>query len=147
MTVGTDIGHWARDNFRRFVSLAGTDTAPAPAAARLPAPIWAVAIAATGLLAVLLVLTGVNPAIRAPVVLAFLMLAPGWAIVRLIDVPDAAMRISLTFALSISIVGLITLVQAYASWWDPEAMVVVAAAITVLTALVEIVRNRYGGGE
>lgn len=140
------LASWARANSRRLGVLAGLSDGPSGDSdrRRLPSEIWAFAVAFVAFVAFVLVIVGAPSALRAPIVLGFLILAPGWAIVRLLDIPDAAMRVALTLGLSISIVGIITLIQAYSGTWHPSVMVLAGGLVAVLAACVEIVRGRGG---
>ncbi len=80
--------------------------------------------------------------VRAPLVLGYLLIAPGWAVCRQLAIPDSALRITVTVALSVSIVGLITLFQAYAQAWYPVLVVLITCLITVAAALIEVARER-----
>lgn len=140
--LGSVLRDWARQNARRLLVLCGLVPGPAPAARRLPTQVWAVVLVLVATLSVVLVAAGAPSGLRAPVVLGFLLLAPGWAFVRLLAIPDTAMRISVALALSISTVGLVTLIQAYSYAWDPTMMVVIAALITLVGVAIEIGRAR-----
>ncbi len=139
---------WAKGNTERMAGLVGLPSHRTSAAAtRLPAPMWTVAITVLGAVTFTLAVAGASAVVRAPFVLGYLLIAPGWAIVRLLDVPDTAMRVSLTLGLSISIVGIVTLVQAYASSWNPSTMVLLGVLVTVAAGCIEIVRERRRSGQ
>lgn len=118
-----------------------TDDTPLPEN-RLPVQAWLVGLGVSALLALILTLTGAPPIVRAPVTITFLMLAPGRALVRLATIPDAAMRVSLMFALSVSVVGLVTLAQAYGKAWNPTTMLLIVILITLTAAVAELAQLR-----
>lgn len=103
---------------------------------------WAVACAALGGLAIALVLLDVNTVVRAPVVLMFVLLCPGLAIVRLLRIGDIATELSLAVALSLSLAGGVSLIQAYTATWSPTGGLLVIAGITLVAVAVELVIRR-----
>lgn len=146
-SVSDTVAIWIRANARRVGGLAGLPHGPHPQQAEhLPAVFWTIAIGAIGLLAYVLALAGASPVVRAPVVLGYLLFAPGWAIARQIAIPDSALRISIGLALSISIVGLLSIIQAFTGSWSPITVVLLTALITVTAGCVEIARERRKAG-
>ena len=103
---------------------------------------WAIACTALGALAVALVLLDASTVVRAPVVLTFLLLCPGLAIVRFLRIPDIATEWSLAVALSVALAGGVSLVQAYTSTWSPTGAVLVLAGITFAAVAAELVIQR-----
>lgn len=112
-------------------------------------PTWPVVCTALGLLAVVLVLVGAGPVLRVPVVLTFLLVCPGLAITRFLRISDTATQWSVAVALSISLDGIVTLVQAYTGTWSPTGAMIVLTAITLAAVAVEVVlrRRREGAGQ
>ncbi len=114
----------------------------------MPRFAWPVACTALGLLAVILVLAGAGAIIRVPVVLGFLLVCPGLAIVRLLRISDPATMWSVAVALSIAIDGLVSLVQAYSGHWNPTVALLAIAAITLAAVAIEVaVGYRRGEAE
>jgi CHASE2 domain-containing sensor protein len=52
------------------------------------------------------------------------------------------LRISIGLALSISIVGLLTIIQAFTGSWSPVTVVLLTVLITVTFGCIEIARER-----
>ena len=139
---------WMRSNVQRMAGMAGLHHgAYARQSERLPAVLWTLVIGAVGILTFVLTAAGAPAVVRAPFVLGYLLVAPGWAIARQMEIPDSALRISIALALSVSIVGLLTIIQAYASTWSPTTVVLLTVLITLTAACIEIVRERRGAGE
>lgn len=112
---------------------------------------WPVTCTALGLLAVVLVVVDASSVLRVPVVLTFLLVCPGLAIVRLLRISDTATEWSVAVALSISLDGLVTLVQAYTGTWSPTGAMLVLTAITLAAVAIEVVlrvrREGVGAGQ
>lgn len=139
---------WAEARVRIADALHADDLRDSPqggeerAENRLPVQVWLLVCAVGGLLALILALAGAPPIIRAPVVLSYLLIAPGRALVRLVRIPELGLRVSLVFALSFSVVGLISLVQAYGHAWNPTVLLVVVIMVTMAAALAELAQSR-----
>jgi len=105
---------------------------------------WPITCTALAALSVVLVLVDAGPTLRAPVVLTFLLVCPGLAVVRFLRISDVAARASVAIALSISLVGIVSLVQAYAGVWDPTVGVLAVAAITTVVVMIEVLTRQRG---
>ena len=92
------------------------------------APGWAV-------LACVLVAAQAPAGVRAPVVIVFLCVVPGTALVGLVNPDSFAVELSLAIALSVALSGLTAGVLAYAHLWSPTAVVVIVAAISLAGGL------------
>jgi len=103
---------------------------------------WAVACTALGALAIVLVLLEASTVVRAPVVLTFLLLCPGLAIVRLLRISDVATEWSLAVAMSLALAGAVTLIQAYTDTWDPTVALLVLTGITLAATAAELLIRR-----
>ncbi len=103
---------------------------------------WPVVCSALALLSVVLVLTDASAVVRAPIVLTFLLVCPGLAIVRFLRIPDFAAKASVAVALSIALVGIVSLVQAYAGVWNPTVGVLAIAALTLAVVAIEVLSGR-----
>ena len=64
------------------------------------------------------------------VALAFFLLVPGLAIVRLIGLRDVLLEAILSVALSLALAGLVASSQAYLGWWSPNVTLAILVAIT-----------------
>lgn len=146
-SVGETLVTWVRANARRVVGLAGLPHGPHPQEAeRLPVVMWTLVIGVVGIITYVLAMAGAPPIVRAPFVLGYLLFAPGWAVARQLGIPDSALRIAIGLALSISVVGLLTIIQAYSGSWSPTTVVLLTVLITVTAAFVEIARERRRAG-
>ena len=95
------------------------------------APGWAV-------LACVLVAAQAPAGVRAPVVIVFLCVVPGTALVGLVNPDSFAVELSLAIALSVALSGLTAGVLAYAHLWSPTAVVVIVAAISLAGGLRDV---------
>ena len=89
-------------------------------------------------LACVLVAANAPSGIRAPVMIVFLCIVPGTALVGLLRPDSFAMELALAIALSVAISGLTAGVLAYTHLWSPTAVVVIVAAISIAGALRDI---------
>ena len=71
------------------------------------------------------------PEIRLPVVLGFLLICPGVAVVRLIAIEDRLHQLTLALALSLGISSLASLVAVYAGVWSPNGILLVVIGLTI----------------
>jgi hypothetical protein len=108
--------------------------APEPSLDSLPSPwsrAWAVVILAS--VAAVVVVTAIElPApIRAPIVIWFIAICPGMALVRLLRLDQPAVEVMLAIALSVAIGGLVPAALLYAGRWSPAWTLAILAAITI----------------
>ena len=87
--------------------------------------------------AALVVVVDADPLFRAPVVLTFVLLCPGLAIVRLLDVPDVLTQLVLAVGLSLALAVLVPAILVYAGAWSPVAALIILIAITELAGILQ----------
>jgi uncharacterized membrane protein len=102
---------------------------------RVSAP--SIVLLASGVLAVLAMLAPVPVPARAVLVVGFALVSPGLAWVRLLDLHDRLVELTLGIALSIALGTLVASLQAYASVWSPRASIVVLALLVAAAILTE----------
>ncbi|MFN8173587.1 MAG: hypothetical protein U0T02_00810 [Solirubrobacteraceae bacterium] len=90
--------------------------------------------------AVALSLADVGGIPRHVVVLAFLLLGPGLAVVGLLGLRDPVAEWTIALALSVVIDGLVAGIGLYAHAWSPERTLVIVAALTVACCAVQLAR-------
>jgi hypothetical protein len=90
-----------------------------------------IAIVGSSLLVCSLVFANVSGPIRPVVVLVFLCLVPGVAVVRLLDLDSWAIQASLALALSLTLSGVTAGLLLYTHLWSPPAVVVIVAGVAV----------------
>lgn len=78
-------------------------------------------------------------------VLAFFVLLPGLAVVRLLGLHDAPLEVVLGIALSFAIAGLISVIQAYFGGWSPTLTLGALVATTVAAVLTPLVTSLVRG--
>jgi hypothetical protein len=95
---------------------------------------------ATGcaVLACILVAAQAPAGVRAPVLIVFLCIVPGTALVGLVNPDSFAVELSLAIALSVAVSGLTAGVLVYAHLWSPTAVVVIVAAISIAAGLRDV---------
>lgn len=103
---------------------------------------WPVACVTLSALAIFLVLFDANTVVRAPVVLTFLLICPGLAIVRFLRISDVATEWSIAVALSFSLDGLVALIQAYTTTWNPTTALLVLTGITLAAIAIDLLLHR-----
>jgi uncharacterized membrane protein len=115
-----------------------------PQAAQRGAATAVLALAVAVLLA--LPLTDGGPA-RATAVAVFLLVAPGWCVVRLVRPVHDPLGFSLVVAISVAIVSLLALALLYTETWQPTIVTAVLAASAVVSAAHELWRAQDVAGE
>lgn len=116
-------------------------TGPAPSVPvddqRTPAvPGWSLvtALALAGMtLAAAASLVAPAPPLTSWILGIFVFVVPGAAIMRLTRLPDRMLLALTSVALSVAVVGLVTVLQAYLHLWSPTAATVVVILITAVT--------------
>jgi len=83
-----------------------------------------------GAAAALSVAFEVDTKVRAPVTLTFLFVCPGFALVRLLALPDIVAQLSLAIALSLALDVLIPSILLYAGAWSPSAALYTLVGLT-----------------
>ncbi len=106
---------------------------------------WPAAIVGIAAAATLAAFLDANAAIRAPIVIVFVLTAPGLALVRLVPVRDCMVVASLAIAVSIALATLVPLVLLYAGLWSPHAALAVLAGVAMVAAIVDARRMLDGG--
>jgi hypothetical protein len=92
---------------------------------------WAAIAATSAVLAGALAVVGVHSPLRVAVVLWFVLVCPGMAIVRLLRLPDAVAELTLAVAVSLTLATFIAGIGLYSGLWAPGATLAVLIAITI----------------
>lgn len=99
------------------------------------------AVVAGAALTALVVWAGVAPALRGPVVLAFLLVGPGLALVHALRLRDRLAELCLAIALSVALDTLVASAFLYAGAWSPDAILGALVALTVAGAGADLLRT------
>jgi uncharacterized membrane protein len=86
--------------------------------------------------------------LRPVLVLAFLLVCPGMALVRHLRIGDGVTELTLAVALSFALIAIVPGAMLYAGAWSPRLALLVLIGITLTAALVDIARlrrERVGG--
>lgn len=78
---------------------------------------------------------------RPLLVLWFLLVCPGMAIVRIFDVQEPLLEWVLSSALSISLAGIITTIQIYTHNWSPGTALWILISITLAGVVIQAMLN------
>ena len=81
--------------------------------------------------------------LRVLVILAFLLLVPGTAIIRLLRLDELAAEVALATGLSVSLAGMVAGVLLYAGAWSPGATLAILICVTLAAVGVEL-EQAYG---
>jgi hypothetical protein len=95
---------------------------------------WPISCAAVTACAAAVVFAGEAPTIRAVIVLPFLLVCPGVAVVRLLRLRDAAATIALALAASVAIDGIVPGALLYAHAWSTRLAFALVCGITLAAA-------------
>jgi hypothetical protein len=121
-----------------FSARADTGGARRALVSRVLIPAWAV-------LACILAVAHAPQALRAPVVILFLCVVPGAAIVRLLEIDALAIELALAVGLSLALSGVTAAGLLYAHLWSPLAVLLIVAGATVAVGLRDLQLGRLGG--
>jgi hypothetical protein len=109
--------------------------------------VWALTSVAAATVAASLVLADAEPAVRAPAVLAFLLVFPGIAVVRALAVAgDPLTELTLGVALSVALCVLVPTALLYLGMWSPGGALAVLVAITLVGVVVEVSHSARAAG-
>jgi uncharacterized membrane protein len=109
---------------------------------RLPALPWVVLNCAAAQVALTLVLFGPESPLRPFLILPFVLLLPGTALVRLLRLGDPLLELTLGITLSVALATLAATTALYAGVWSADAILVALAAAAVAAGLWELRRER-----
>lgn len=99
---------------------------------------WPIAIVVLALAADLAVVANVHAAVRAIVVLAFLIVGPGLAFVRLLGIARSYVELTLAIALSLTLDTVVAETLIMARVWSVSAAMATLVFLTVLGAVLQI---------
>jgi uncharacterized membrane protein len=103
---------------------------------------WAALVVVLAAAAMALTLADVHSPARAAIVLAFVLVAPGLAIVRPIGMRDPMVELMLAVAVSVALDTLAASAILYAGAWSPNLILAVVAAITLAATAVGLLVER-----
>jgi hypothetical protein len=105
---------------------------------RIGSTAWFTFSSIWGAVALIAVMANVDPTYRAPLVLAYVLVFPGFAFVRLLGIPSIAARVSLAVAISLALDVLIPAALVYGGIWSPRAALLILVAVTVVASAVHV---------
>jgi competence ComEA-like helix-hairpin-helix protein len=103
---------------------------------------WPAVVAASAVLAVVVVLLGAWQPARAGVVAWFALAIPGGALVPLLRLRDVVAEVTLAIALSLALDVVVACTMLYSGVWSPPAGIVVLATVAIAAAGLQARRNR-----
>ena len=103
---------------------------------------WTAILVASAVLAGALEVAGLQSPLRLAVILWFVLVCPGMAFVRLLDLDDAAAEFALAVTVSIALAMAVGGAALYSGLWAPGATLAILIAITIAAAVAPIARAR-----
>jgi uncharacterized membrane protein len=97
-------------------------------------PPWAAIALVLAVAAAGLVVAGATSVVRAPVVIAFVLLGPGVGLVPLLRLRDPTAELALAIALSLALDVLVALTMVYARVWSAEGALLILAGVALAGA-------------
>jgi hypothetical protein len=94
--------------------------------------------------AVAAVTSPVSPAVRAAVVVAFLVLGPGLAVIGLLDIPDPVRELALVIGVGLAIDTVVIGTMTYAGVGSADAALTALVALTALGISAQLLRSPGG---
>ena len=98
---------------------------------------WAGVVAGFAVAAAAAALAGAPAPVRAPLVLAFLLLGPGMAYVPLLGLGDALAELTLGLAVSLALDLAVAAAMLYTGAWSPRTSLLVLAGIALAGAALQ----------
>ena len=88
------------------------------------------------------VFMSVTGSVRVVLGLSFVLVAPGWAALRLVDLPMGVLASAATaVGISVSVDILLSLALFYVRWWSIQLAMTILLAIVVVLVLADLVRR------
>jgi hypothetical protein len=109
------------------------------------ARLYPAGVACDGVLATILVLTDVHDKIRAFVVLPFLLVGPGLALMNLLGLGDLLALVVLAIAVSLALEVIVSLAMLYGGFWSPSLGMSILTGIVVVATAVSYIAGPRGG--
>ena len=106
-----------------------------------------VLLVALALIAVALQRTSWAVPVRPIIVVTFITVGPGWAILRLWGLASGWAGLALVIAMSLSLAMIVSGIMLYAGAWSPFASLVALACVTVGASAISLVRTRRARSE
>lgn len=75
---------------------------------------------------------------RSAVILPFVLMLPGTALVRLLNVGEPLLELTLGVALSVALATLAAMATLYAEAWSPDAVLTLLVEVTIAAVLIEL---------
>ena len=98
---------------------------------------WAIVVAAFAVAAATAAAAGAPASLRAPVVLAFLLLGPGMAYVPLLGLGDLLAELTLGLATSLALDLAVAAAMLYAGAWSPRTSLLVLVGVALAGAALQ----------
>lgn len=106
--------------------------------------IWPTTLALWAALAAVVVFVEVDSPLRPALVLSFLLLCPGLALVRLLRITDRVTEMTLAIAVSLALNALVPGLMLYLGAWSPRVGLLILITITAVATAYETARPRIG---
>jgi uncharacterized membrane protein len=106
--------------------------------------IWPTTLALWAALAVAAVFADIESPVRPALVLLFLLVCPGLALVRLLGITDRVTELTLAIAVSLALNALVPGLMLYLGAWSPRAGLLILIAITAVATAYETARPHIG---
>lgn len=101
--------------------------------------LWPVASAGLAVAVLAVVIADLDSAVRPALVLPFVLLAPGMAVIRPLRIPDPAAVLMFAVALSLALAGLVAGTMVYTGTWSPVGGLVGLTLFTLAANVADVV--------
>lgn len=102
---------------------------------------WPLLITALAAASTCFVLLDLRHPTRAAVVLAFAVVCPGMALVRLLRLGDTLTELFLAVVVSLALAALVASIYLYLGRWDPRLVLLVIVAVALVAVLADLLRT------
>src|SRR5215210_5636968 len=100
---------------------------------------WAAVLPASALVALVFVIADIHAPLRPVVILWFLFICPGMAVVRLLALQDPPSELMLAVVISVALATGTALAMVYTTFWSPRLGVILLAAFTLAATYLPLV--------
>jgi hypothetical protein len=105
---------------------------------RLTKVLWPIIIICSAVAALMAMLVFPGIMVRPPLIMLFLFICPGMAVVRFLHLKEAIDKFALATALSFSIDGLVAGIYLYTNHWSPADILITLAITSIVAVIVEL---------
>lgn len=105
--------------------------------------VWPATIVGLAVVSMVMVLTDWSGPARAPLVLAFAVVCPGMALIRLVRVEEAVPELLLAVVVSLALAAAVPAITFYVGMWSGKLSLLLITEVTALAVVADVLRRHH----